>query len=119
MAKVMEESNPAEEFRHLLGDARFRSLRMHCLNLEGMQKLGFRSIPWTEQSLRSLLNELQTAAVSPAKIQRFWHTLKFLSVKLGMTDPHVLPQLQEKKNPIQDSLVDTIIKPSHKAKVPP
>ena len=34
------------ELKHLLGDARFRSIRQHCLVYENLRKRGFVAIPW-------------------------------------------------------------------------
>ena len=36
------------EFMDLLGDARFRTIRMRCLSYEELRRLGFTSIPWKE-----------------------------------------------------------------------
>ena len=45
------------EYKHLMGTARYRTLRAHCLNLEHMMKAGL-PIPWQERDLRAILNTL-------------------------------------------------------------
>jgi hypothetical protein len=40
--------NVHQEYLDLLGDTRFRTLRIHCLCFENIQKLGFNVIPWKE-----------------------------------------------------------------------
>ena len=42
-----------EEFGHLFGDARFRTIRAHCLAYEGMRKIGFQNLPWTAGDVRA------------------------------------------------------------------
>ena len=73
-----------EEFGHLFGDARFRTIRAHCLAYEGMRKIGFQNLPWTAGDVRHLMNQAVTLEVTPAKLQKWWGTLKWLSIKLGM-----------------------------------
>lgn len=48
MAAVMGDGNDHEEFLHLLGDARFSTLRQWCLAFEKLKKHGGLQIPWTE-----------------------------------------------------------------------
>ena len=42
----MRDSDFRMELKHLLGDARFRSIRQHCLVYENLRKRGFVAIPW-------------------------------------------------------------------------
>ena len=73
-----------EEFGHLFGDARFRTIRAHCLAYEGMRKIGLQNLPWTAGDVRHLMNQAVTLEVTPAKLQKWWGTLKWLSIRLGM-----------------------------------
>ena len=107
-----------EEFGHLFGDARFRTIRAHCLAYEGMRKIGFQNLPWTAGDVRHLMNQAVTLEVTPAKLQKWWGTLKWLSIKLGMLNVDEHKQLLEKRKAIQETLVDTQVKPQRKAVVP-
>ena len=108
----------AREFGHLFGDARFRTIRAHCLAYEGMRKIGFQNLPWTAGDVRHLMNQAVTLEVTPAKLQKWWGTLKWLSIKLGMLNVDEHKQLLEKRKAIQETLVDTQVKPQRKAVVP-
>ena len=105
-----------EEFGHLFGDARFRTIRAHCY--EGMRKIGFQNLPGTAGDVRHLMNQAVTLEVTPAKLQKWWGTLKWLSIKLGMLNVDEHKQLLEKRKAIQETLVDTQVKPQRKAVVP-
>ena len=107
-----------EEFGHLFGDARFRAIRAHCLAYEGMRKIGFQNLPWTAGDVRHLMNQAVTLEVTPAKLQKWWGTLKWLSIKLGMLNVDEHKQLLAKRKAIQETLVDTQVKPQRKAVVP-
>ena len=107
-----------EEFGHLFGDARFRTIRAHCLAYEGMRKIGFQNLPWTAGDVRHLMNQAVTLEVTPAKLQKWWGTLKWLSIKLGMLNVDEHKQLLAKRKAIQETLVDTQVKPQRKAVVP-
>ena len=107
-----------EEFGHLFGDARFRTIRAHCLAYEGMRKIGFQNLPWTAGDVRHLMNQAVTLEINPAKLQKWWGTLKWLSIKLGMLNVDEHKQLLEKRKAIQETLVDTQVKPQRKAVVP-
>ncbi|CAE7523103.1 Rbm17, partial [Symbiodinium sp. CCMP2456] len=91
------------EFMDLLGDARFRTLRMRCLSYEELRRLGFTAIPWKESDVRALLNTLRDREVSPHKLQQVWDTLKWLT---------------EKKKSLSETLVSTVHRPMRKALVP-
>ena len=60
--------NVHQEYLDLLGDTRFRTLRIHCLCFESIQKLGFNTIPWKESDIRSLLNTLRDQEITPHKL---------------------------------------------------
>ena len=104
-----------EEFGHLFGDARFRTIRAHCFAYEGMRKIGFQNLPWTAGDVRHLMNQAVTLEVTPAKLQKWWGTLKWLSIKLGMLNVDEHKQLLAKRKAIQETLVDTQVKPQRKA----
>ena len=53
-----------EEFGHLFGDARFRTIRAHCLAYEGMRKIGLQNLPWTAGDVRRLMNQAVTLEVT-------------------------------------------------------
>ena len=108
-------------FRHqipYMHDARFRTIRAHCLAYEGMRKIGFQNRPWTAGDVRHLMNQAVTLEVTPAKLQKWWGTVKWLSIKLGMLNVDEHKQLLEKRKAIQETLVDTQTKPQRKAVVP-
>ena len=90
----------------------------HCLAYEGMRKIGFQNLPWTVGDVRHLMNQAVTLEVTPAKLQKWWGTLKWLSIKLGMLNVDEHKQLLEKRKAIQETLVDTQVKPQRKAVVP-
>lgn len=106
------------EVSHLLGDARFRTLRQHCLAYEGLRKRGFVAIPWTEGDVRALLNCLSHEEVTPYKIQQVWNTLKWLSKVFGLLNIDELHRLKAKKAALEETLADTATKPQRKAVVP-
>jgi hypothetical protein len=76
------EQNLLREYKHLMGTARYRTLRIHCLNLEYMIKSGL-PIPWQEQDLRQLLNFLLDDEATPSKVNRLWYTLSWISRNLA------------------------------------
>ena len=64
------------------------------------------------------MNQAVTLEVTPAKLQKWWGTLKWLSIKLGMLNVDEHKQLLAKRKAIQETLVDTQVKPQRKAVVP-
>eukprot|EP00435_Cladocopium_sp_Y103_P020490 s1944_g5.t1 len=111
MAKVMG-PNQEREWLELLGETRFRTLRIHCLALENLQASGLTQIPWSESDVRDLLNRLREEEASPHKIQRVWETLKWYSKRFGFLC------LIEKKKTLQEEGVDTVARPQRKAILP-
>ena len=107
-----------QEMGHLLGDARFRTLRQHCLAYESLRKKGFTSIPWKESDVRSLLNTLAAAEVTPYKLQQVWSTLRWLSKIFGLLNVDEIYRLKTKKQALEETLADTATKPQRKAVVP-
>ena len=110
--------NVHQEYLDLLGDTRFRTLRIHCLCFENIQKLGFNTIPWKESDIRSLLNTLRDQEITPHKLQGIWNTLRWFSARFGLLDPDSLERLKAKRKTIQEGLVETNIKPQRKAQLP-
>ena len=106
------------EFMDLLGDARFRTIRMRCLSYEELGRLGFTSIPWKESDVRTLLNTLRDREVSPHKLQQVWDTLKWFSKKFGLLAIDEIFRLTEKKKALSETLVSTAHRPMRKATVP-
>eukprot|EP00435_Cladocopium_sp_Y103_P060109 s690_g21.t2 len=117
MAKVMG-PNQEREWLDLLGDTRFRTLRIHCLALENLQASGLTQIPWTESDVRDLLNRLREAEASPHKIQRVWETLKWFPKRFGFLSVEASERLIEKKKTLQEEGVDTVARPQRKAILP-
>ena len=105
------------EYKHLMGTARYRTLRVHCLNLEHMMKAGL-PIPWQERDLRAILNTLLEEEATPSKVNRLWYTLAWISKKLGLLEGDSLPRLVEKKRSILEQLATTVTRPQKKAAVP-
>ena len=110
--------NVHQEYLDLLGDTRFRTLRIHCLCFENIQKLGFNTIPWKESDIRSLLNTLRDQEITPHKLQGIWNTLRWFSARFGLLDPDSLERLKAKRKTIQEGLVETNVKPQRKAQLP-
>ena len=110
--------NVHQEYLDLLGDTRFRTLRIHCLCFESIQKLGFNTIPWKESDIRSLLNTLRDQEITPHKLQGIWNTLRWFSARFGLLDRDSLERLKAKRKTIQEGLVETNIKPQRKAQLP-
>ena len=110
--------NVHQEYLDLLGDTRFRTLRIHCLCFENIQKLGFNTIPWKESDIRSLLNTLRDQEITPHKLQGIWNTLRWFSARFGLLDPDSRERLKAKRKTIQEGLVETNIKPQRKAQLP-
>jgi hypothetical protein len=80
------------EYKHLMGTARYRTLRVHCLNLEHMMKAGL-PIPWQERDFRAIPNTLLEEEATPSKVNRLWCTLAWISKKLGLLEGDSLPRL--------------------------
>ena len=116
--QTIEGDNVMEEYIDLLGDTRFRTLRIRCLALESLQKTGFTTIPWSEQNVRDLLNHLRTQEITPHKLQGIWDTLRWFSSTFGLLEVDSLDRLKAKRKTIQESLVETVSKPQRKAKLP-
>ena len=114
----MGDGNDHEEFLHLLGDARFSTLRQRCLALEKLKKHGGLQIPWTEKSVRSLLSNLHKEECTPNYIQQAWDTLKWFSTKFQTLDVTATHRLAAKKKWLQETLVSTASTPQRKAVVP-
>ena len=77
--------NILREHKHLMGTARYRTLRVHCLNLEHMMKSGL-PIRWQEKDFRTMLNTLMEEEATPSKVNRLWYTLACISKKLGLLE---------------------------------
>ena len=115
--KAVQGENTHQEYLDLLGDTRFRTLRIHCLCFENIQKLCFNSIPWKEGDIRGLLNTLWDQEITPHKLQSTWNTFRWFSAKFGLLDPDGLERLKAKRKTIQEGLVETNINPQRKAKL--
>ena len=118
MANVMHMPNPIQEYMDLFGDARFRTIRLHCLRLESILKLPSFKIPWTEVHVRSMLNDRKAEGDSANKIQALWDTLKFYSKKLGMLKLDQIDTLRAKKEALLFEMAKVIHKPIKRCKLP-
>ena len=118
MAAVMGDGDDHQEFLHLLGDARFSTLRQRCLFFERLKKQDLLQVPWTESAVRQMLSKLQPAECTPNYIQQAWDTLKWFSSKFQTLDVESLQRLQSKKKSLQETLVSTTSTPQRKAVVP-
>ena len=118
MAAVMGDGDDHQEFLHLLGDARFSTLRQRCLFFEKLKKQDLLSVPWTESSVRQMLSRLQAVECTPNYIQQAWDTLKWFSNKFQTLDVESLQRLQSKKKYLQETLVSTTSTPQRKAVLP-
>ena len=94
--RAVHGENVHQEYLDLLGDTRFRTLRIHCLCFENIQKLGFNVIPWKEGDIRSLLNTLRDQEITPHRLQGIWSTLRWFSAKFGLLDPDSLERFKAK-----------------------
>ena len=117
MASVMGKDQE-REWIDLLGDTRFRTLRIHCLALENLQAQGFIQVPWTETDVRDHLNRMRAEEASPHKIQRVWETLRWLSKRFGFLKIDACERLMEKKKTLREEGVDTVARPQRKAILP-
>ena len=117
MASVMGKDQE-REWIDLLGDTRFRTLRIHCLALENLQAQGFTQVPWTEADVRDHLNRMRAEEASPHKIQRVWETLRWFSKRFGFLKIDACERLMEKKKTLQEEGVDTVARPQRKAILP-
>ena len=115
---VMGDGDDHQEFLHLLGDARFSTLRQRCLFFERLKKQDLLQAPWTESAVRQMLSKLQAAECTPNYIQQAWDTLKWFSSKFQTLDVESLQRLQSKKKSLQETLVSTTSTPQRKAVVP-
>ena len=113
---VMRDSDFCMELKHLLGDARFRSIRQHCLVYENLRKRGFVAIPWRESDVRALLNRLQADEISPVyKLQQIWQTLNWLSKIFGLLKVDEHQRLVTKKKALEEELAPTVVRPQKKS----
>jgi hypothetical protein len=118
METVSQAKDPLREYFHLFGDARWRTIRIHCLALEWLIKQHGLQLPWTEDTLRNLLNTFVDQESTPTKVQRAWLTLKWLSKKLALLDPESCTRLQIKRDAVKDALITTTAKPQRRATLP-
>ena len=104
----MRDSDFRMELKHLLGDARFRSMRQHCLVYENLRKRGFVAIPWRESA----------DEISPYKLQQIWQTLNWLSKIFGLLKVDEHQRLVTKKKALDEELAPTVVRPQKKTAVP-
>ena len=71
--RAVQGDNTHQEYLDLLGDTRYRTLRIHCLCFESIQRLGFNSIPWKEHDVRRHLNTILEQEVTPHKVEKEGH----------------------------------------------
>ena len=66
---LMKSKDPVKEIKHLLGTTRFRTIRIHCLGLEELHKLGV-PLPWEEENIRDFLNHMIETESSASRLSR-------------------------------------------------
>lgn len=96
---------------------RLRTIRIHCLGLEELQLLGVQ-LPWSEESVRDLLNKMMNDEVTASKLSRLWRTLSWIGKRFGALRPDSVERLIRKKEFAIDSLVSSTISPQKQALVP-
>ena len=106
------------EAMDLLGQSRFRSLRVHCLRYEKMKRMGFRAMPWGENDVRNLLNRFREMEATPYQVASHWATLQWFDKHFGILDVNSIPALRRKKGAVEEDLVKTVTKPQRKSVVP-
>ena len=114
---LMSSKDPVKEIKHLLGATRFRTIRIHCLGLKELNKLGV-PLPWKEEHIRDLLNKLIEMETSASRLSRLWRTLSWVGKKFGALRPETVERLLKKKEFAVDSLVSSAISPQKQAAVP-
>ena len=106
MAAVMGDGDDHLEFLHLLGDARFTTLRQRCLFFEKLKKQDLLPVPWTEPAVRQMLSKL---------LQQAWDTLKWFSSKFQTLDGSPKATVKKEVPPsLQETLVSTTSTPQRK-----
>jgi hypothetical protein len=114
---LMKSKDPVKEIKHLLGTTRFRTIRIHCLGLEELHKLGV-PLPWEEDNIRDFLNHMIETESSASRLSRLWRTLSWAGKKFGALRPETVERLLKKKEFAVDSLVSSAICPQKQAIVP-
>lgn len=76
--RALQREDIMQEYLDLLGDTRFRTLRIHCLCLESIKRIGFTSIPWSKAVVRNLFNSLRGQKIAPHQLQNLWSSAKFV-----------------------------------------
>ena len=61
-----------QEYLDLLGDTRFRTLRIHCLGLKELQRNGIHPDLRTRRQFEPCCNKLRDIEATPHKIQWIW-----------------------------------------------
>ena len=113
-----EQNLQLQEWQQLFGTARYTTLRNHCLALETVLRVEPFFIPWSEDTLRRLLDYFLDCEATPAQVQKSWKMLKYLSHRLGLLDPTSIERLTQKKDAIRNQLVTSHIAVSHRALTP-
>ena len=122
MKKVQDTTDPMQEYVHLLGRARWRTLKSWNSQLKQIMKLDETFIPWNETTVRQWMSKIAAMeteeAHTPAKFQNQWNVINKLGSLLGMLRPEEVPPLVAKKEAIMEELVQTITKKDMRA-IPP
>ena len=100
-----------------MGTTRFRTLRVHCLNLELLIHLGLK-LPWDEPSVRLILNKAEELELTSSRLNQMWNTLVWVSKRFGSLNPDSIERLTRKKESVLNTLVKVIMAPQKQAAVP-
>ncbi len=114
---LLDCANILVEAKHFLGATRFRTIRVHCLNLEFILKQGV-PLPWSEVSLRNLLNQACENEFTTSRLNQMWRTVTWLAKRFGALDPETIDRLVKKKEAVLESLITTTVNPQRQAVVP-
>jgi len=122
MKKVQHMPDQMQEFIHLLGRSRWRTLKSWNSQLKQILKMEANFIPWNENKVREWLAKVSEAkdeeAHTPAKLQNQWNVVNKLGKLLGMLQPDDISTLASKKDAIMEELVQTLTKKDMRA-IPP
>ena len=117
-ASVASGADIHREWRDLLGDTRYGSLRAHCSAFEAILKVDRAFIPWNHQKIAALLNILREEESTPQKVQRLWKSIKWGSDAFGLLNPEEVRTLATKKDAVRNDLVTTVLAPQRRANTP-
>ena len=122
MKKMEKATDQMQEYIHLLGRARWKTLKSWNSQLKQIIKMHPNYVPWNEEKVRDWMTKVANAkaeeALTPAKFQNQWNVTNKLGKLLGMLEPEEVGTLVAKKDAVMEDLVQTITKKDMRA-IPP